>query len=368
MKKIYNFIFIVAGLILGISPAAFAQTSAEGIVLDKHVTQAPDENGVRWITLESYVTGSVKVVTGSVPSDVILVLDVSSSMKDPYTGYASRLAALKESVNGFIDSIYKNDQDARNADPNYDGNRIAIVTYSGSVTDITKGAWYNVSNGVDDLKESVDDMGTDTGTRPDLGLQTAVDNYLDGSDNSARSNANLTVVLFTDGYPSTSGSTNFTESYASSALSYASQIKGMTNANGDHAKLFTIGLITEVTPSNANTGNNGAYGKYQKVLALMNWMSSNYPNSAITLSYDRYGEVNNTWTYTHSTTSVTVSGLTPGSRNADDVEYFQLVDENTDLSSIFEAIASQSGGSASSISEYNGPLKLDTELRQIKNT
>lgn len=355
MKKIYNIIFIVVGLILGVSPEAFAQTSSEGIVLDKHVTQVPDENGVRWITLESYVTGAVKVVTGSVPSDVILVLDVSSSMKDQYPGYDTRLDALKESVQGFIDSIYKNDQDATKADPNYDGNRIAILTYSSSVNDITNGAWYEVSDGVDDLKERVKNMVTAQGTRPDLGLRDAIDNYLDGSNNSARSNANLTVVLFTDGYPSTTGSTNFTESYASSALYYANQIKGMTNAKGDHAKLFTIGLITEVTPitsgRNRNTDDDGEYGKYQKVLALMDWMSSNYPTSEITLSYDRDGEVINDWTYTHSTTSVTVSGLTPGNRNTDKVEYFQLVDDNTDLSSIFEAIASQSGGSTSSITE-----------------
>lgn len=281
MKKIASIICMAAGL-LAAAPALMAQTSAEGIVLDKHVTENPDENGVRWITLESFVTGAVKVVSKSVPSDVILVLDVSSSMGGSYPGYNSRLAALKESVNGFIDSIYENDQKARATDPEYDGNRIAILTYSSVVTDITEKAWYNVKNGVSDLESKVSKMTTNTGTRPDLGLEKAIDNYLYGSDNSARSDANLTVVLFTDGYPiddasgrnnyrDGSGSTGFDYGYANDAIYYGNQIK-----NNYKAKLFTIGLITSVTP-----GNNQAYRNYSRVLQFMDWLSSNYPDCAI---------------------------------------------------------------------------------------
>ena len=353
MKKIFNCLSVLACLV-AFAPLSSAQVSAEGVVLKKTVTQNPDENGVRWITLESYVTGTVTVKRSSVPSDVILVLDVSSSMKDSYNE-TTRIDALKQSVNGFIDSIYQNNTESTEADENYAGNRIAILTYSGTVTDITKGSWHEVKNGIDDLKTSVSNMSTSTGTRPDEGLKEAIDKYLDGTPNSARPEANLTVVLFTDGYPSTTGSTNFDTKYASATIDYASQIKALTNANGDHAKLFTIGLITEVTPitlgRNKNTGDDEAYGKYQKVLHLMDWMSSNYPDSEISLTYnDDDGEISNTWTYTHSAGTVTVSGMTVGSKNTDEVEYYQLVGDN-DLSSIFEAIAAQSGGTPSAITE-----------------
>ena len=99
MKTIYKYIGIVTAL-LAIGPAASAQfrlqraagsgNEVEGLELAKTVTQDPDENGVRWITLESYVTGAVTVKKKAKPADIVLVLDVSGSMEDPMYNYTYR--------------------------------------------------------------------------------------------------------------------------------------------------------------------------------------------------------------------------------------------------------------------------------------
>jgi hypothetical protein len=95
MKTLYKYIGIVTAL-LAIGPAASAQyrlqraadngNKVEGLELAKKVDQNPDENGVRWIELESYVTGAVTVKKVAKPADIVLVLDVSGSMDgDMYT-------------------------------------------------------------------------------------------------------------------------------------------------------------------------------------------------------------------------------------------------------------------------------------------
>ena len=347
MKKIYNIILVIAALIV-VAPAMRAQTSSEGIVLNKTVTQDPDVNGVRWITLESFVTGSVKVVTQSKPSDIILVLDVSSSMTNNYNG-KTRLQALKDAATEFVENIYENAVSARAIDSGYAGNRIAIISYSTTVNNVTSG-WVNVEENITKngdtysgtILTSISNMSTSTGTRPELGLQRAIDNLLDGTPNSAREEASLAVVLFTDGYPTDESSPNgegtggnkFCYTYANNTLRYGYQIINTYNAS-----LYTVGLITPVSQ-----GNTAGYRNYLRVLKFMDWLSSNYPSSTSTENNS------NTWTVNTTTGNVTVTNVTIGNQVEKPV-YYQLVDENTDLSSIFKSISEQAGGSASEIKE-----------------
>ena len=50
-----------------------------GIATGKSVS-APDENGVYTLTLETFATGVKTIVNKAIPSDIVLVLDYSSSM------------------------------------------------------------------------------------------------------------------------------------------------------------------------------------------------------------------------------------------------------------------------------------------------
>gem|GEM_PF-2377073 len=66
--------------LLAFVPTIKAQDEpVEGIEYSKTISK-PNSDGVYTITLESYVTGSVEVKSEPIPADIVLVLDVSSSM------------------------------------------------------------------------------------------------------------------------------------------------------------------------------------------------------------------------------------------------------------------------------------------------
>lgn len=52
----------------------------EGLILDKYATK--NDDGTYKLTLESFVTGEVKITQEKLPADIVLVLDVSGSMID----------------------------------------------------------------------------------------------------------------------------------------------------------------------------------------------------------------------------------------------------------------------------------------------
>ena len=81
MKKIFNYILAVAAL-LAFAPIAKAQddyTFQNGVGVRKTIS-APNLRGEYFITLESFVEGKVDITEEMIPADIVLVLDVSSSM------------------------------------------------------------------------------------------------------------------------------------------------------------------------------------------------------------------------------------------------------------------------------------------------
>ena len=56
-----------------------------GLVMSKTIKE--DENGQFLLTLEAYATGSTTTTTSTAPVDIVLVLDVSGSMKDNISDY-----------------------------------------------------------------------------------------------------------------------------------------------------------------------------------------------------------------------------------------------------------------------------------------
>ena len=96
MKRIIN-IILAASALLAFAPISFAQTQAKltksekdrlyykdsgtGIAYSKTI-EAPNPQGIYKIYLESFVTGEVTMKYQDAPADIILVLDVSTSMSD----------------------------------------------------------------------------------------------------------------------------------------------------------------------------------------------------------------------------------------------------------------------------------------------
>ena len=395
MKALYKILlpFAAASAALTLAaPTAQAQTpETDNIVVDKRVDQTPDENGVRWITLESYTTGAVKVQTISRPADIILVLDTSMSMEeedyfaasgdlttvssvtysnlsssssryyvkvgdeyfllkatrtggggnrrytfyytnaegndvtlqgpgssDTYTSsalysqygeYISRLDALKQSVEGFLRVVYANDSTSTAKDPDYAGDRVAIISYNSDTTHVTNG-FQDIGTNLGTMIDAARGMRSSQGTRADLGMQAAL-NLLA----SARESSSKTVVMFTDGVPTTSR--QFNQTYANSAVNYAKAMKD-TTGTGYGATVYTIGLFNE-----------DADDWDDRVPYYMNYMSSNYP--------------------TASAPTDGTNNYTPGSGNWNG-EYMQMAGDN-DLTAIFAAIAQNSGGYAGSLKE-----------------
>lgn len=408
-RNFFKYVAISAVLLTtAMNVQAQAYNFAGGVGTAKSVS-GPDTNGDYTISLETFATGTTTVVTESVPSDVILVLDISSSMTSTgqYNGYANRLAALKASVVKFVGTIYDNDVTSTATDPSYAGNRIAIVTYNRNAKNVTSG-WVDVGgnfNGGQAVRKNgnsysgtliteINNITQGSGTRPDHGLNLAINELLDGSPNTAREDANLTVLLFTDGYPTDNNASNWGEpegrghtnkfeySFANKTLYYGSIVKQEYGA-----KLYTVGLISNVNrPNNpnTNTGDNGwMWRNYVRVQQMMDWLSSNYPdakwadgavnpnqinieNASSNGSY--YNGYNNTdrvfkgnnipvpwhnqWVFNAGNNAasdyVTLENFVPGIKDTEG-DYSFIVDDNTSFDSIFESIANASGGSAAEV-------------------
>lgn len=359
----------------------------------------PFSDGSYYIKLETFATGSATKSVTSKPSDIILVLDLSSSMNKPenevplyyYKGeYVRRIVALRGVIEDFAKTVYDNDADARSTDQNYAGDRIAIIGYNRNAFFVSTNGWVNIHDVVQKngttysgtLINQIRAMGTDSGTRPDHGFQMAIEELLSNGQ-SKRENANLTVLLFTDGYPtdqagsglgdanqSTQSTDHFDYPFASKTLYYASQLK-----KNYAATLWTVGLITTVErPNNPSANNQWQYRNYCRVLQMMDWISSNYPNAAFdpnaitSLAIEDGTYKNRTsstvytgnnvvrpwrndWEYSATGDAITLADFVPGSRalagdKFSSNGFCQIVSDNTDFSSIFDQIAKQTAGTA----------------------
>jgi len=124
-------IVMVMSLLPAVSFAGAATPASDPVVLKKEFIETADgmPNELR---LEAYVTGSLEKSNGSVPADIILVLDQSGSMDDNITSDGvtkSKLAIMKEAVTAFTDKV---------AELNTGGNgsdyRVAIVGFGSEDT------------------------------------------------------------------------------------------------------------------------------------------------------------------------------------------------------------------------------------------
>ncbi|MBQ5979951.1 MAG: VWA domain-containing protein [Bacteroidales bacterium] len=449
MKKIYNIILTVTAL-LAFAPFAGAQTygqySIKGQIKDpvdgslivfpkdnglqgntdfaysKNVS-APFDDGTYWIKLESYATGSASRIEAAAPADIVLVLDLSSSMTQSRTvidGYQeattpnngwtpnainsgtyyilyegeyyrvrrggrnnsrnvyfdledntrcylvnnsvqvggnppsvrdnavvyngtlytlqshseTRLAALKRATKAFIDQIEKNDkyEDEAGTVPRTTrlGNRISLITFNSSATThntLAEGYLKDAEGGspstAEYLKGLVDGFTTVTGTTPYNGF-VAANAQLATIDASRMAAASRTVVFFTDGEPydandgNGSYPSNPTNAYRYKAIAEALKSKTKDNPETDEvegydATVFSVGLFTSSPETGSTTWN------------FLNYVSSNAPNA----------------------TAINNAGA---DFDASKKFYYDASDASVDLTAVFTEIASQSGGTSSSLS------------------
>ena len=363
--------------------ALAANDQGSGVKLDKTVT-GPDADGNYTVRLEAYATGAQTTVVSTKPCDIVLVLDVSGSMDDKlgsvskanadkelgqiegyyyysdrdgrydiryntqtnqweakdkwvstgiFRGYYdwqtcsrttfsySKLSALKNAVNNFVDQVASKETDGvthqisivkfagtnNNAVGNdkYEDNRYTggPFNYSQTVKGLT-----DAKSGKAELKNAVNALTAAGATRADYGMQHA-QTVLVG----ARSDATKVVVMFTDGQP-TSGS-EFESSVANGAIDAAKSLKD------GGATVYTVGCM-----DGANGTPVTSWSGVSNVNKYMHLVSSNYKNAE---SMDKPGVA----TY-------------PKNENE---SYYLTAKTADELNNAFESINKQTGGSSTEL-------------------
>lgn len=211
----------------------------------------------------------------------------------------SKMDALKEAVNGLIDTTLASSSEASVT------HHIGIVSFAGSsredkeLTEVT-------SDTVSDLKATVDGLQAYGGTQSDDGLSEAKD-LLD----SARADAKKVVIFFTDGVPGGTYS-QFEGRVAADAVNAAYDLKEAD------ASVYSIGVFDDADPGDMDND----FNKY------MNVVSSNYPEARV--GNTNYG----TWQDTQDF----YLDLKSGERISSDRNYYLVADDSEGLNKVFQDI------------------------------
>lgn len=154
MKRTFRYILLTVATLVPVLASAQSGTDLPdpdiydgykltGGVATKKTVGNPDSNGLYTITLETFATGSTTIINKAIPSDIILMLDYSSSMlmsgsAQPNSASATRtrLYELKSAVGEFVNMMKDNNTEIGLS--GNDGNRIAFILYAGEVYDPSK--------------------------------------------------------------------------------------------------------------------------------------------------------------------------------------------------------------------------------------
>ena len=168
------------------------------------------------IQLESWISGTTR--TSVTPSDIVLVLDTSSSMSLSMPGASNRMEALKTAVNSFVTALEQQNQGVEESLQS----RVAIVNYcdaalSGIQLHLTRAD----SSGAAAMRSAVSNLTQAGRTRMDLGLDYAQQIMNQESDPQRK----RAVILFTDGVPNTEEQAGFLMPAANKCLATARAMK-----------------------------------------------------------------------------------------------------------------------------------------------
>lgn len=168
------------------------------------------------------------------------------------SGGVTRLAALKTACTNFADAVAKKCTTAAGETVDH---RIAVVGFNTNSTrytgtsDATALIDMSTSEGLTTVKSTITNLGTGRGTVPATGLTTA-NSIFSANPVSEEETRNRVVILFTDGYPSTSGSDNFDSTLAKNAITQANTAK-----NTHKATVYTVAVIAGADPTSAGNEN-----------------------------------------------------------------------------------------------------------------
>ena len=231
--------------------------------------------------------------------------------------YISRLEALKNAVNAFIDNV------AKDAKDNKVDHKISIVKFAGdeenrignntytednntyNYTQIVKNLTLaNVDANVTALKKAVTALNYGGATQADFGMNRAAAALGSFTSEDVKTRGRI-VIMFTDGVPT--DYQNYDNGVAGNAVAKAKELKDKG------AKVYTIAMIDSANPSDTS----------RKINRYMNGVSSNYPKATKCNGFDSWRD--------HY-------GVDLGTRG--DGSYYQAASSSADsLKKIFDAIS-----------------------------
>ena len=371
-KKFLSALLCIMMLVTMMPAMAFANEGADGgsvmplinnpepaerdkVFLSKSLSRAQD--GTYTVTMEAYATGEMIVETMAAPTDFVVVLDQSGSMKDYieigngitdldkldkelgqqagfYYGHLSGLALGIFPVDDYYELRYDAEKgvwryNAMFSDwPEIGSNQYTISDIQIRKINAAKVAVKNFINSVAaekatsgndhriavvgfndnsvvlnplvaadnaDLKNVIKNFKTNGATHVDYGVKEAETIFQNekNADAAAYAKRGHVVIVVSDGSPT---STNgFEDDVANSAISAAMDLKGNLKA-----KIYTVGLNLDKNDKN-----------YSKTEKFMNYLSSNYPKA--------------------------VSMTNPGEKASD--KYYKLATSSVALNDLFEQIS-----------------------------
>lgn len=203
-----------------------------GMNFDKRlVDDEPDGEGNYTIRMTAQATGTT--TTKVEPMDIVLVLDQSGSMADDFSN-GTRQSAMIAAVNSFIGEVankYSTDAD----------HRMAIVTFGYDAAKLV--GWTAVDPaGATELTRSISNLPPkpEGATNVGAGMQMAK-NLMNDAYTGNNTDRQKTVIVFTDGVPTTKQEFNTT--VADAAIDAA---KSMKNSG---VTIYTVGIFNGANPT-----------------------------------------------------------------------------------------------------------------------
>lgn len=223
----------------------------------------------------------------NIPLDIVLVLDVSGSMKDSITltDSTKRITILKDSINQFIEGFAENN--SKQSDEKYQS-RISIIKFAGDKSDkvgndtYTENRYrYNYTQIMNDfftatndnkakLEDVVNSISPAGATRSDFAMELALKQINQSKNDESRKDAKRIVFFVTDGQPTTLN--NFDDDVANRAITASEEIK-------KDAEVYTFGMFSLTDPSITGHVGSGSWSDAEKFNAYMHGVSSNYSDA-----------------------------------------------------------------------------------------
>lgn len=243
-KRLLTWVLVLVMALSLLPLNVLAANSGSGMNFDKRADS--NDDGTYTITMTAQATGTTTTTSKAVPMDIVLVLDQSGSMKENF-GSGTRQSAMKEAVNSFIGEVAKKCREGAD-------HRIAIVTFGSDAETLKDWTAVN-STGETELTDKISGLPKEPSGATNIGAGMELAQTLMNS-SEAGADRLKTVIVFTDGVPTTSS--DFNTTVANIAISAAKDMKG------SGVTIYTVGIFNGANPNQLH-GDEWAYLIYPDV-------------------------------------------------------------------------------------------------------